>query len=477
MNDETRARVAPRVEELPRPFRELRAPVVKVGLRTITPIYGGGVHTRRVDEADVIRVPSVRGHLRWWWRALFADEHPTAKDLFEAERRRWGGIGSREARRSAIAVEVEVRRASDRDDDRKLGASGPGYALWPARGSGGEPDAQRYRPGIELELRVYVVDERLERAERAKIEAELRDCVRAWILFGGYGGRTRRGLGSLTVVGDAASWLPRAATEAAIEAVFGRPIFAASATSQIPRLAGAELYGGEPQDDAERAWAVAVEWLREFRQGVDSGARRRGHPEGWDPRRPGISSWPEPDKVRRLAPPAAKPWSHVPRHDGTATWPRAGFGLPIGGRFQTYRRQGDPQRERYTEPDDFWLKWKGADGKLRDRLASPLVLKALPLVGDRFAPLALWLHRADPPGGQVVLCMGDVERPGSAVPFGAPLVAPGDRCEFPPIAGKPSLQRAFFDWVRPWDARSRGAGRSGRSDRGSRLRKRGGSRR
>ena len=481
MNEKIRACMAPRLEELPRRRRELREPVVEVGLRTTTPIYGGGVRTREVDAVDVIRVPSVRGHLRWWWRVLFAGEHEDPRRLFEAERLRWGGIGEKdEARRSAIAVEVGVRRSTARVDDRPFGESGPAYALWPARGFGGEPDAQRYRAGIELELRGYVAAGRLEGVEREKVEAELRDCVRAWILFGGYGGRTRRGLGSLTVVGDAVSWVPSTGTSAGIDAVFGRSVFAASARrcdGEIPRLAGAELHAGAPQDEAQRAWAAAVGWLQEFRQGVDAGARRRGHPAGWEPSRPGVSSWPEPDKIRLLAPPKAQPWSHPPRHSAVAAWPRAGFGLPIGGRFQTRRRKDDPQRGSYIEPDDFWLKWRDAEGDLRERLASPLILKAMPLVGGRFAPIALWLHRGDPPGGRVVLCMGNAVRPGSAVPFGGPPVAPGDRCEFSPLADKPSLQRAFFDWLRPWDARPRGAGRGDRSGRGSRSRRPGGARR
>lgn len=456
--------MAPRVEELPERRSTLRTPVVEVRLRTVTPIYGGGVRAREVDRVDVIRVPSVRGQLRWWWRALFAGDHETPQRLFEEERRRFGGVGQQdEGRRSAVEVTVEVVRETAQRDLRPFDGSGPAYALWPARGGNGASEAERYLPGVELELRVFVDDERIEGVDPRRIGAELRDCVRAWILFGGYGGRTRRGLGSVTVLTDAERWLPRAATPAAIDAVFERerPLSAAPTLGcdlQIPRLAGAELFGGRQSDAAASAWAEAIGWLRNFRQGVESGARRRGHPAGYEPGRPGVSNWPEPDKIRRLAPPKAQPWSHPPRHNGVAAWPRAGFGLPIGGRFQTRRRRGDPTRGPYTEPDDFWLKWKDASGTLRERMASPLILKALPLVGGQFVPIALWLHRGDPPGGQVVLCMHEAERPGSAVPFGGPLVAPGDASAFPPVAGKPSLQRAFFDWLRRPSSSRRGRG-------------------
>jgi len=99
VNEKIRACVPPRLDELPRRRRELREPVVEVGLRTITPIYGGGVHTREVDAVDVIRVPSVRGQLRWWWRVLFAGEHEDPRRLFEAEFGWFGWVSTSGSRR------------------------------------------------------------------------------------------------------------------------------------------------------------------------------------------------------------------------------------------------------------------------------------------------------------------------------------------------------------------------------------------
>jgi hypothetical protein len=45
---------------------------IVVQLKTVTPILGGGYRTRKLDDMDVIRVPTIRGHLRFWWRALYA---------------------------------------------------------------------------------------------------------------------------------------------------------------------------------------------------------------------------------------------------------------------------------------------------------------------------------------------------------------------------------------------------------------------
>lgn len=480
MDEKNRACGAPRLEELPRPYRELRQPVVDVGLRTTTPIYGGGVHTRRVDDVDVIRVPSVRGHLRWWWRALFAGEYDSAKELFEAERKRWGGIGEKDqARRSAIAVEVvvDVARVPKAYAPEAPHKTDVGYVLWPARGTGNEPAAQCRPADVDLALTLYVDEQKLDRElDLEAVRAEARDCVRAWILFGGYGGRTRRGFGGLTVVPQHRErWLPKAATVAELRRLFERGrIFEPTEPrrdAELPRLAGAKLYAGpRVHTNAHLAWVEAVDWLQEFRQGVGSGARvSRGEPRQG---RQGRSNWPEPDKVRRLAVDGDERWSHPPRHGATPAWPRAGFGLPIIGQFQRKGREG----EEYHEPPDYWIKWEAADGKVRERLASPLILKPMALANGTFVPVALWLER-DSPAGQVVLGFGrGAPRRGSGAPFDR-LRAADDQCLFPPIEGHTSLRDAFFAWLPKYPGGSKQDQRGGHGPKHDRFRRQRGSRR
>jgi|GEM_PF-3130673 len=41
-----------------------------VTIEVVTPILGGASRTREVDDVDIIRPATVRGHLRFWWRAL-----------------------------------------------------------------------------------------------------------------------------------------------------------------------------------------------------------------------------------------------------------------------------------------------------------------------------------------------------------------------------------------------------------------------
>lgn len=110
---------------------------ISVRLAVVTSIFGG-YQTRKIEDFDVIRVPSVCGHLRFWRQALYAAQHANRTALYERESVLWG------------------------------------------------------RAANEVPLKVPAAD-----------EAEVKIVLRAWILFGGYGARTRSGLGSLKVSGDA----------------------------------------------------------------------------------------------------------------------------------------------------------------------------------------------------------------------------------------------------------------------------------
>ncbi len=409
---------------------------LSVVVDVVTPILGGGSQTRAIDEVEVIRPTTLRGHLRFWWRALRGHEHefPSANDLYEAESLLWGRAAADKGGRSAVEIRVELQRAGEIDaSDIHLVHTPGAYALWPARAEHrmDTPAAPRRQPGTRFRLTLTAPKDR---------EAELRNVVRAWLLFGGYGSRTRRGLGSLAVIEDARAWLPTAATREALTALFGCDVFAPPNRQAVdtPWLAGAALHIGKAEGDAARAWTTALEWLKEFRQGTSGGSGNRAREPGTgklQPNRPSISNWPEPDKVRHLK---GRKAAHPPHHNATPAWPRAGFGLPIIGRFQKRPRNGG----RLDEPDGFELRWRSDNGEEHDRFASPLIVKAMPLADGSFLPCALWLNRAYPQGEVFV---GGVNR--SAAPFDR-LVAPGDAPRFSALAGKGSLRNAFLDWLR-----------------------------
>lgn len=426
--------LAPTVDQLPRKRADGKAEL-ELDLQVVTPIFGGGPVTRLPDSVDVIRTAGIRGHLRFWWRALHASPGVNCEDLYQREMSLWGGpTGSGGFGRSPVELRVDII-ARKCPQAAKLD-----YALFSARGSDGQPPANVRQAGVRFRLRLRVP---------IALERQVVDALRAWILFGGYGGRTRRGLGSLTTIDDHASWLPQRPTLEALNAVFGRDIVRTSSSGgdDIPRLAGARIFAGSERTDAEDAWRVAVGWLSDFRQGSQSfeGARQPGK----DKRRPSISNWPEADKVRQLS--RAKrglPWAHPPRHNDVPAWPRAGFGLPIVGQFQKKSRREVPwERDSppRTEPDDFQILWQSPDGICRNRLASPLIVKPLALANGKHSPIALWLNRGFP-RGVVVLTRNNVVVCKSGAPFDR-LVAEGDDIFFSALDGYTTLEGAFFAWL------------------------------
>jgi len=437
MPNERRVPPAPAFADLPQ--KRLRAArggnelvEITAALEVVTPILGGGVRTRALDDVDIIRPATVRGHLRSWWRALHGHEHESSKELHAAEAALFGHAAGDAGGRSAVEIRVRVERVGDPDETDVHPTNTEGaYALWPARaekerGRIKTPAAPRRKPGTRFRLFL--------RAPRDR-EEDLREVVRAWILFGGYGGRTRRGLGSLGVYEDDAKWLPKDASRESIESAFGRDVLAPvdRPPLTIPWLAGAALHVGSGNQKATAAWTIALGWLQQFRQGTEGEEGERAREPGAG-NRPSISNWPEADKIRHLT---GKTQDHEPRHDSTPAWPRAGFGLPIVGRFQNQGRNGG----RYDEPGPYELCWRSADGSEHDRLGSPLIVKALPLAGGHFVPCALWLARAHPEG-EVVL--RNLER--SSAPFDR-VLGPGDEARFSALAGKTSLRDAFLDWL------------------------------
>jgi CRISPR-associated protein Cmr1 len=442
----------PQVEDVPR--RRSRGPALsteRLPLRTTTPVLGGSAQTRRVEHGGKVRVPGIRGQLRFWWRALHAHEEGEPSELARREANLWGGMGRDGEQPKRSLVDIWVEGAEGNVTQTEVDYKTPGfYALWPAGGRKGHEDpkpAQRWVPGLQFRL--------CARAPRDCME-DVQRTLRAWLLFGGIGSRTRRGLGSLTVVDDErGQWLPIKPTQDELRRLLGRNIsFAADRPWQdagdTPSLHGALLYCGAPRQD-EDPGLQALRWLSDFRQGAprpgsepDRRYAREPAPKD-DPHRAGRSNWPESDKVRLRS--NGTQWAHGIRHTSqTMAWPRASFGLPIVGQFQTKDR--NRQWYRKPEPDNFEISWRlKGEQKPRDRLASPLIVKAMSLAGGQCVPVALWLFRGYPDNAEVVLCQNGNMAPGSAAPFDR-LHAEGDLVLYEPLRDQNTMREAFTAWLR-----------------------------
>lgn len=433
---------------------------ISLVLKTITPILGGSPTIRQVDRFELIRIPSIRGSLRFWWRALYGGRYDGPKQLAEAEAEIFGRAGDDTGGRSSIDLSLSLVKPNDYkpedivlySDSTQIEMSGRGsesaYALWPARGNEKKniANAPRLKPGIVFSLQVRVP---------SIFEEQMLCTLRAWLLFGGYGSRTRRGCGSLGYAGsDSSVWLPKELTKGEFSRLFPNITLFGNypRPKEMPLLHGASLWFEPKERDALQAWYDAIAWLQTFRQGVNV-ARE----PGTDPRRPGRSYWPEPDKIRHLM--GQQPYAHPPRpvYGKNPVYPRAAFGLPILGQFQRLDRYKQPyargDNPRY-EPEDFELVWreKKQDSAIHDRLASPLILKPLALANGQYVPIALWLSRLYPPNAHIVLRPQRQKQkiiPGSAASFDA-LTAHNEGSAFAPLQGKQSMRQAFGDWLKTY---------------------------
>src|SRR6266542_6838983 len=106
---------------------------ISLAVEVVTPILGGGTQTRALDDMDVIRVATVRGHLRFWWRALRGHEFADAKELHARESELWGRAAADKGGRAAVEVRIDVIAGGQVDDaDIDLAKTPGAYALWPA---------------------------------------------------------------------------------------------------------------------------------------------------------------------------------------------------------------------------------------------------------------------------------------------------------------------------------------------------------
>ncbi|WP_295391563.1 type III-B CRISPR module RAMP protein Cmr1 [uncultured Thiodictyon sp.] len=81
----------------------------EIPLEVVTPLYGGGAQMRRVDDQTPVRVPSIRGQLRFWWRVLYGGTYGAAQALYRRERDLFGGLGAKSMEVVSSRLTLEVR--------------------------------------------------------------------------------------------------------------------------------------------------------------------------------------------------------------------------------------------------------------------------------------------------------------------------------------------------------------------------------
>jgi CRISPR-associated protein Cmr1 len=345
-------------------------------LELLTPMAGGSAVARMVDEQQPVNGKSVRGQLRFWWRATRGGRYGEGglAQLRRDEAWLFGRAATfdeteKDLGPSRVQVTVETLQAGRSADYRR--GSAPDYAAFPFADNRKENiPAAPLLSGLRFRVRLTVADHVLAEAAprtREGVTADLEAALWAWITFGGVGARTRRGFGALGEVGQR-STLQTFTADLKRHVL---PGVAPAGISQLdPRPERSVVLDG--YDSPQAAWKEGIEVYKEFRQ-----FRRPGSPT------PHRSYWPEPDEIRRLTRDSAP--AHAQPVTEARKFPRAALGLPIIFHFKGDRN--DPSRQ--GDPRDTTLR-----GEQTERLASPVIIR--PLAGGLL--MATVLRHARHPG-------------------------------------------------------------------------------
>ncbi len=374
-----RAKDIPDCPDVPKPGQQNQR---SFEIELITPMFGGGVETRVNDPSFPIRPTSIRGQLQFWWRATVGAQYATRQKLRDAQSAVWGDTTQ------ASRVQVRVELLDKPSEPRACAVIKPNhkgkdqvfweppfqntalsYALFPFQGK----PANKEGPKVDPASCIHTAKFRVTLLCPDNLWSQVEPALWAWVNFGGLGSRTRRGCGAIKcqelLAPDRTGLLSRLKT-----------YHSNSSPKEWPTLAAAIFVGSETKD-ALAAWNVVIKLLRNFRQG-DNVGRNPGQGN-----RPGRSRWPEPETIRRVTQQRHSQHQRMANIPDNA-FPRAELGLPIVFHFKD---QGEP-------PDTVLYPDNDSEGKKRERMASPLILKPLALQSGKAAPLILWLKTARLPG-------------------------------------------------------------------------------
>ncbi|MBA9007287.1 type III-B CRISPR module RAMP protein Cmr1 [Thermomonospora cellulosilytica] len=195
-----------------------------LNLKVTTPLFSSGADQESVGDTG-IRVPSLRGAMRFWFRALAGSRTGTGPDglklLAAMERRVFGGPGVPSACVLRIPAGQRIRVVSTHQRHGFINPDNPAdpskwivYLLGQGLGDLGRMDIKRpyVAPNSTFQLMIRFNHRRADPPEVRDAVTALA-CLSLWLAcaFGGLGARTRRGFGGLRiteVTGGGLPWEP-----------------------------------------------------------------------------------------------------------------------------------------------------------------------------------------------------------------------------------------------------------------------------
>ncbi|MCA0352078.1 MAG: type III-B CRISPR module RAMP protein Cmr1 [Chloroflexi bacterium] len=363
--------------------------------KLITPLFGGGIEAGVNDPITPIRASGIRGQLRFWWRAIRGGGYSSIDDLRAKEAEIWGSANtnsdSKKNRQLFRSVQINVTEVIHTQNEKKkyeitpyevIKKDGkysvtitrnnpiPRYAVFPLQPT--TEEAQEIKDNKQdkrIKKLTHNIHFDLEITYHESFELEIQSALWAWETFGGVGGRTRRGFGSIKrldnltypkTIKDFRQWLIKNFENYSVLTYLHEKLPQLNINNPIRFM----IFYKTKKQGLFGMWRDLIEQLKYFRQAKNTD---------------GTSLWPEPNQIRRITKQYLKHHNPDnvqanPQYKIIKAFPRAQFGLPIifqfkGNRYGSNRKDLDPR------PTTLGLVNPNDSTKDNERLASPLILK------------------------------------------------------------------------------------------------------
>jgi len=177
------------------PAQPIGQPPIRITVMVDTPMFLAGANQHHIEH-ELLRVPSLRGLLRWWWRA--AQSYQDLERLRNAEAAIWGSLPTKELPHPQRGVVIRSTTLPHPRTTTVTGGTGSAefylsYGLGENRGAttGNHTQARPgFAPGQTADLEIFA------HTDPQRYEVEL--ALSLLLAFGGLGSRNRRSWGSLS---------------------------------------------------------------------------------------------------------------------------------------------------------------------------------------------------------------------------------------------------------------------------------------
>lgn len=361
-----------------------------VTFEVVTPAYAGGADA---EKTDGLRPPTLKGLLRFWWRAM----HPelSGEKLFEQEAAIFGSTKTGQGLR--IVPLSDPTPDNDHKETKQYNIHNESPLFWMVYGAdkhtvkkkdGKKQDVLHERVTIGTRFCFRLSGPRLDDDQWSEVKCAL------WLLstFGGFGSRSRRGFGSIQIVevSEELANLPELAKcnnviDLATKMQEGLRKIPHTKEDTVPAHTAfskhRKIVVGPAADDWNTALKSAAKIFYTLRRllGTEYLHVSKKKPTGWDFTQ-----------------------TNAYRTNGTATGGNASagaaFGLPHNYNFSSGEKNSVPYKnvsyEVFAEKEE-----------TPSRRASPLFFKVIKLSSEQYVPVVLWLPaQFIPKGWSVEFC-------------------------------------------------------------------------